>query len=112
MRWEEPHHPGPGLQLERHSTPLPPTLQHDLKQVVPIATSIAAARVRPVSPSEPTATSPPDDSDDLRGFYFRLLLGRTGTRIGVAAAAIAGGVAGALLASPAIGAAPASSPDC
>jgi hypothetical protein len=29
MRWEEPHHPGPGLQLERHSTPLPPTLQHD-----------------------------------------------------------------------------------
>ena len=29
MRWEEPHHPGPGLQLERHSNPLPPTLQHD-----------------------------------------------------------------------------------
>ena len=29
MRWEEPHHPGPGLQLERHSTPLLPTLQHD-----------------------------------------------------------------------------------
>jgi hypothetical protein len=29
MRWEEPHHPGPGLQLERHSTPLSPTLQHD-----------------------------------------------------------------------------------
>ena len=22
MRWEEPHHPGPGLQLDRHSNPL------------------------------------------------------------------------------------------
>ena len=29
MRWEEPHHPGPGLQLDRHSNPLSPTLQHD-----------------------------------------------------------------------------------
>ena len=35
MRWEEPHHPGPGLQLERHSTPLPPTLQHRAKQMSP-----------------------------------------------------------------------------
>jgi hypothetical protein len=58
-----------------------------------------------VSPSEPTATRPPDDSNDLRGFYFRLLLGRTSTWIAVAAAAIAGGVAGTLLASAAIGAA-------
>ena len=30
MRWEEPHHPGPGLQLERHNNPHSPTLQHDL----------------------------------------------------------------------------------
>jgi len=31
MRWEEPHHPGPGLQLERHNNPLLPTLQHNPK---------------------------------------------------------------------------------
>lgn len=48
--------------------------------------------------------SAPDDADDLRGYYFNLLLGRTGVRIGIALAAIAGGVAGTLLAGPAIGA--------
>lgn len=47
----------------------------------------------------------PDDTDDLRGYYFRLLLGRTGIRLAIGAAALAGFVAGALLAGPAIGAA-------
>jgi hypothetical protein len=42
--------------------------------------------------------SPPDDANDLRGFYFRLLLGKTVTRI-----AIAGGVVGAVLGGAAIG---------
>jgi hypothetical protein len=28
VRWEEPHHPGPWLQLETHANPLDPTLQH------------------------------------------------------------------------------------
>lgn len=41
MRWEEPHHPGPGLQLVGHSNPLSPTLQHRLEQPSPIATSRA-----------------------------------------------------------------------
>jgi hypothetical protein len=55
-----------------------------------------------MSPSE-AATNPPDDADDLRGFYFRLLLGKTGTRIAIAAAAIAGGIGGAVLGGAAIG---------
>jgi hypothetical protein len=53
----------------------------------------------------PAVTSPPDDADDLRGYYFRLLLGRTGVRLAIVAAAIAGAVAGLLLAGPAVGAA-------
>ena len=56
--------------------------------------------------STPEATSAtPDDADDLRGYYFRLLLGRAGVRVAVALAGIAGAVAGTLLAGPAIGAA-------
>jgi hypothetical protein len=55
--------------------------------------------------SSDAALDPPDDADDLRGFYFRLLLGKTGIRVAIAVAAIAGGVAGTLLAGPAIGAA-------
>ncbi len=50
-------------------------------------------------------TTPPDDANDLRGYYFRLLLGKAGVRVGIALAAIAGAVAGTLLAGPAIGAA-------
>jgi hypothetical protein len=49
--------------------------------------------------------SPPDDANDLRGYYFRLLLDKTGVRLAIAAAAIAGAVAGFLLAGPAVGAA-------
>lgn len=46
----------------------------------------------------------PDDADDLRGFYFRLLIGKASTQAALAAAAIAGGVIGALAVSPAVGA--------
>ncbi len=49
--------------------------------------------------------SQPDDANDLLGFYFRLLLGKLGTRIALVGAAIAGGVGGTILAGPAIGAA-------
>ncbi len=49
--------------------------------------------------------SQPGDANDLRGFYFRLLLDKTSTRIALVVAAIAGGVAGTVLAGPAIGAA-------
>jgi len=54
--------------------------------------------------SPEAANGPPDDANDLRGLYFRLLLGKTSTRIAVSAPAIAGGVAGALLAGAVIGA--------
>jgi hypothetical protein len=55
--------------------------------------------------SSDAALAPPDDADDLRGFYFRALLGKTAVRLAVAAAALVGFVAGTLLAGPAIGAA-------
>jgi hypothetical protein len=84
MGWEEPHHPGPGLQLERHITPLLPTLQHN-------------------PDSQPHLQT--DDADDLRGFYFRLLLGKAVTWLVLVVVAIAAGVAGAILVGPAIGAA-------
>ncbi len=47
--------------------------------------------------------TPPNDADDLRGFYFKLLLSKTLTWIAIAAAMVAGGVLGAVLTSPAIG---------
>jgi hypothetical protein len=47
----------------------------------------------------------PDDADDLRGFYFRLLLGKASTQAAIAAAAIVAGVIGAIVAGPGIGAA-------
>jgi hypothetical protein len=47
--------------------------------------------------------TPPDDADDLRGFYFKLLLSRTVTWVAIAAATVAGGVAGTALAGAAIG---------
>lgn len=57
-----------------------------------------------MNPPEAT-TGLPDDANDLRGYYFRQLLGKTGTRIAIAAAAIAGGIGGAALGGAAIGAA-------
>jgi hypothetical protein len=47
----------------------------------------------------------PDDADDLRGFYFRLLLKKTLTRVLLGLVVLAAGVAGAVFAGPAIGAA-------
>jgi len=43
-----------------------------------------------------TANGPPDDADDLRGFYFRELLGKTLTQVLIGLAAVAAGVAGAV----------------
>lgn len=64
-----------------------------------------------MSATEETAVPPvagaavPDDANDLRGYYFRLLLGKTSTRTALAASAIAVAVAGTLIAGPAVGAA-------
>ncbi len=103
MRWEEPHHPGPGLQLERHSNPLPPTLQHLLPLQPPLhpteritvpsvpegegaqapdETAAAGAGAAPAAGpnGEAPATAagaappPPDDANDLRGFHFKALM--------------------------------------
>ena len=58
MRWEEPHHPGPGLQLERHSNPLSPTLQHDLPLQPHLHPLASRDRLRPMSsPSRPSRRS-------------------------------------------------------
>jgi hypothetical protein len=47
----------------------------------------------------------PDDADDLRGFYFKLLLGKASTQAALAAAAIVVAVIGMAAAGPGIGAA-------
>ena len=60
------------------------------------------ASVAPVAPSDETAAAP-DDANDLRGFHFRQLLGRTLTLVLIAAFTIAAGIAGAVLVGPAIG---------
>jgi hypothetical protein len=54
-------------------------------------------------PAEPAAV--PDDADDLRGYYLRLLLGKGLVRIGIVLAAAVGAVAGAAFGGPALGAA-------
>jgi hypothetical protein len=47
----------------------------------------------------------PDDANDLRGYYFRRLLGRTSVRLAIGAAAIVGFAVGTPLGGPLIGAA-------
>jgi hypothetical protein len=46
---------------------------------------------------------PPSDADDLRGFYFKLLLTKTLTWVGIAAATLAAGVVGTAVVGAAIG---------
>jgi hypothetical protein len=52
---------------------------------------------------ERPATQLPDDADDLRGFYFRLLLRKASTQAAIAAGAILVAVAGLAVAGPAAG---------
>lgn len=56
----------------------------------------------PSGAAQPTAA--PDDADDLRGYYFHVLLGKLGVRLAIGAAAIAGFAVGAAAAGPALGA--------
>ena len=74
MRWEEPHHPGPGLQLDCHNNPLSPTLQHD-PPLQPRLHPRGRGRLRPV-PTAPDAHAAAalNDANDLRGHHFRELL--------------------------------------
>jgi len=60
------------------------------------------------APEEAAATTTaaaPDDADDLRGFHFKRLLGRTLTLVLIAVFTLAAGIAGAVFVGPAIGAA-------
>ena len=64
-----------------------------------------------MSATEETAAAPeagvtaPDDANDLRGYYFRRLLGRTSVRLAIVAAAVVGFAVGMPLGGPLIGAA-------
>jgi hypothetical protein len=49
--------------------------------------------------------SPPDDANDLRGYYFGLLIRRPPTQVLVGLTAVAAGLAGTLIAGPGVGAA-------
>lgn len=51
----------------------------------------------------PAAAAAPDDANDLRGFHFKRLLGKTLTLALIAAFTIAAGVASAALVGPAVG---------
>ncbi|MET0305492.1 MAG: hypothetical protein ABW196_04585 [Solirubrobacterales bacterium] len=51
------------------------------------------------------ASGLPDDADDLRGFYFRELLGKPLTKVLLAIEVVVAGIAGAVFLGPAIGAA-------
>src|SRR5262249_44392530 len=120
MRWEEPHHPGPGLQLERHSTPLSPTLQHPLPLQPPLHPP-GRARVRSVpegegahrpdenalaaAPAPAPSPAEPEAADDPRGYYFKRLLGAAGPWTLILVLAVVGGVIGAIAVGPAVGAA-------
>src|SRR3954449_11218158 len=105
MRWEEPHHPGPGLQLDCHNNPLSPTLQHDLPLQAPLHPG-RRGRLPSVATSaeaQPAAETAPDDANDLRGFHFKRLLRKPLTWILIAVFAVVGAAVGAALVGPAIG---------
>ncbi len=53
--------------------------------------------------SPPVTSGLPDDADDLRGFYFRELLGKSLTKVLLAVGVLVAGVAGAVFLGPAIG---------
>ncbi|MDX6610096.1 MAG: hypothetical protein QOF85_2021 [Solirubrobacterales bacterium] len=57
------------------------------------------------SPATATTGSSPDDANDLRGFHFKRLLGKTTTWIAIAVFVLAAGIAGAAFLSVVLGAA-------
>src|SRR3954470_1802776 len=105
MRWEEPHHPGPGLQLDCHNNPLSPTLQHDPPLQAPLHPP-ERVRLRSVATTEEAraaAATAPDDANDLRGFHFKRLLRKPLTWILIAVFAVIGAAVGAAAVGPAVG---------
>src|SRR4051812_35798407 len=84
MRWEEPHHPGPGLQLERHFDTHSPTTQH-----------------RPTMKShlhdDPWQESGPANANSLRWSEFTRLVRRQETRGLLFGAVVGDGILGLLI---------------
>jgi len=105
MRWEEPHHPGPGLQLDRHNNPHSPTLQHDL----PLQAHLhpggrdSFRSVATTDEAQAAAANLPDDANDLRGFHFKRLMHKPLTWILIGVFALIVAIAGAALVGPALG---------
>jgi hypothetical protein len=85
MRWEEPHHPGPGLQLERHFDTHSPTLQHS-----PTMKSHLQA-------NDPRQESDPANANSLRWSEFVRLLRLPETRGWLFGAVVGGGILGLLI---------------
>src|SRR3954453_6218887 len=105
MRRADPHHPGPGLQLDCHNNPLSPTLQHD----PPLQAHLhppRGVRLRSVATTEEAhvaAATAPDDANDLRGFHFKRLLRKPLTWILIGVFAMIGAAVGAAVVGPAVG---------
>jgi hypothetical protein len=55
------------------------------------------------APAEVSASAPPDDANDLRGFHFKRLMRKTLTLVLIAAFTLAAGVAAEVLVGPAVG---------
>ena len=85
MRWEEPHHPGPGLQLERHFDTHSPTLQHN-----PVMKSHLQV-------DDPWEESGPANANSLRWSEFTRLVGLAETRGYLFGAVVGGGILGLLI---------------
>jgi len=105
MRWEEPHHPGPGLQLERHNNPLSPTLQHDppLQAHLHPRGRDNLPAVAATDEAQAAAAKPLDDADDLRGHHFKRLMKATVTLVVLGVLVVAVFVACAIAIGPLIG---------
>src|SRR3954449_5792945 len=105
MRWEEPHHAGPGLQLDCHNNPLSPTLQHDppLQAHLHPPERGRLPLVTTTDEAHPAAATAPDDANDLRGFHFKRLLRKPLTGILIGVFAVVGAAVGAALVGPSIG---------
>lgn len=105
MRWEEPHHPGPGLQLDRHNNPLSPTLQHHPPLQADLHPS-ARGNLPAVATTEEAhaaAATAPDDANDLRGFHFKRLMRKPVTWILIGVLAVIAAIGGAAIVGPALG---------
>jgi hypothetical protein len=105
MRWEEPHHPGPGLQLDRHNNPHSPTLQHDplLQAHLHPGGRDSFRPVATTDQAQATAANLPDDANDLRGFHFKRLLRKPLTWILIGVFALVAAIAATALVGPALG---------